>query len=454
MPPFTHHSRLLGIAAILISVVGTLAGCAGLDRGPDAPATPERAASEIQDGANACSPRFPDAKGWYGGDAAYSVPLPRSTDSEGSLQSVWLFGDSFVERRNQPGRRAYPYVHNSIGISRCEANGHWSIDIFWRSQEEANASAFFQPNPESAWVAEILERTGQAPYYWPMDGFVLDGKLFIGLLRVAHSEPRGPFSLPFRLVGTDLARIDNPNASPMDWQIRILTMSEDESFFPGTAFAVQGEYVYAFAFFDRNDGHAPRGLIRIPVEAMLHSTVALPRVIETFVDRASWQPGLLPKHAATLIPTDATEMSIHWNPARGRWIAVESTPSQAGTDASQRGIIRIHEADTLVGPWSEGTPLFRMPELKPSDDDTTDPNIFCYAAKAHAQYSPPDELVISYVCNLFARSPEEGLVVLEELTHRPDLYRPRVVRVPVPFFESEAWPGAEKEGRRADQPLQ
>ncbi len=39
---------------------------------------------------------------------------------------------------------------------------------------------------------------------------------------------------------------------------------------------------------------------------------------------------------------------------------------------------------------------------------------------------------ITYVCNLYARSPEEGYMVLEELTHRSDLYRPRVVRVSLP----------------------
>ena len=271
-----------------------------------------------------------------------------------------------------------------------------------------------------------------------MDGFVVNGTLFVGLLRVTHSEPRGPFSLPFRIIGTDLARIENPNDSPQNWRVRISMLSEDPVFFPGTAFAVLGEHVYAFAFFDRDDGHAPRGLIRLPLEALSDSKYMLSERIETFEVNGSWKQGLRTQSAAIVIPSDATEMSVHWNSGRNRWIAVEASPSHTESDPSEHGLIRFRESDKLEGPWSTARPLLQIPELQPSGLDTTATNTFCYAAKAHSQYSKTGELIITYVCNLYARSSEEEYMVLEELTHRSDLYRPRVVRVPLPPVDSRS----------------
>ncbi len=433
-----EHSPVM--AAILLVITGILTGCFAHSTRPTDSTTTEKdpLSSHLSSplGSRTCQVHFPDQNGWYGGDAAYSVPLPQLSASKSRSRSVWLFGDTFIERADQPGRRAYPYVHNSIGISRCAANGDWSLETFWKSQDEATSGSFFQPNPESSWATEAREKTGRPPYYWPMDGFVVNGSLFVGLLRVTHSEPRGPFSLPFRIIGTDLARIENPNDSPQNWRVRISMLSEDPVFFPGTAFAVLGEHVYAFGFFDRDDGHAPRGLIRLPIEALSDSENVLSERIETFEVNGSWKRGLRAQSAAIVIPSDATEMSVHWNSGRNRWIAVEASPSHTESDPSERGLIRFRESDKLEGPWSTARPLLQIAELQPSSLDTTATNTFCYAAKAHSQYSKAGELIITYVCSLYARSPEEEYMVLEELTHRSDLYRPRVVRVPLPPVDS------------------
>ena len=433
-----EHSLVM--AAVLFVIAGTLAGCFAHSTRPiNSTATEEGPPSSHPSSplrSRPCQVHFPDQNGWYGGDAAYSVPLPQSFASKSRSRSLWLFGDTFVERADQSGRRAYPYVPNSIGISRCAANGDWSLETFWKSQDEATPGSFFQPNPESGWATEARVKTGRPPYYWPMDGFVVNGTLFIGLLRVAHSEPRGLFSLPFRIIGTDLARIENPNDSPQDWRVHISTLSEDSVFFPGAAFAVLGEHVYAFAFFDRDDGHAPRGLIRLPIEALSDSGNVLSEQIETLEFNGSWKRGLRAQSAAIVIPSDATEMSVHWNSGRNRWISVETSPSHTASPPGERGIIRFRESEKLEGPWSTARPLLQIPELQPGRRNTTATNTFCYAAKAHSQYSETNELIVTYVCNLYARSPEEGHSVLEELTQRSDLYRPRAVRVSLPPVDS------------------
>ena len=172
--------------------------------------------------------------------------------------------------------------------------------------------------------------------------------------------------------------------------------------------------------------------MRLPIEALSDSENVLSERIETFEVNGSWKPGLRAQSAAIVIPSDATEMSVHWNSGRNRWIAVETSPSHTTSDPGERGLISFRESEKLEGPWSTARPLLQIPELQPSNRYTTAINTFCYAAKAHSQYSKTDELIITYVCNLYARSPEEGYMVLEELTHRSDLYRPRVVRVSLP----------------------
>lgn len=348
--------------------------------------------------------------------------------------AVEASGCSAIRSSNEWISRGGGHTHTfiirwvSLDVLQTEI-GHWKRSGNLKTEQLQGRSSSQTLNPAGQ---RKRAKTGRPPYYWPMDGFVVNGTLFIGLLRVAHSEPRGPFSLPFRIIGTDLARIENPNDSPQNWRVRISMLSEDPVFFPGTAFAVQGEHVYAFAFFDRDDGHAPRGLIRLPIEALLDSENVLSERIETFEVNGSWKRGLHAQSAAIVIPSDASEMSVHWNSGRNRWIAVETSPSHTASDPGERGLIRFRESEKLEGPWSTARPLLQIPELQQSRRDTTATNTFCYAAKAHSQYSKTDELIITYVCNLYARSPEEGYMVLEELTHRPDLYRPRVVRVSLP----------------------
>jgi len=51
-----------------------------------------------------------------------------------------------------------------------------------------------------------------------------------------------------------------------------------------------------------------------------------------------------------------------------------------------------------------------------------DKNIFCYAGKEHPELEVPGDIVFTYVCNTF--SPPE-------LTSRPGIYLPQVIREPM-----------------------
>ena len=388
---------------------------------------------EAQIGSQAdCIPRFPDAAGWFGGDAAYSVPLANEKSGRGDPTSLWLFGDSFVERPEAAEGRVYPVVHNTIGLSVCGSGGKWTLKTIWRGRGEASPSAFFMPDPNAEWVREAFTESGRVPYYWLFDGFVAHDTLFVGLLRVVHSEPRGAFNLPFRLAGMDLARIENPHDPPERWRIQLSSLSDDPVAFPGSSFVVAEDHLYAFAFYDRGDGRSPRALTRLPLHQLRRWQPDLSGYLETLVPGRHWEDGFQPDRATILMADDATEMSVHFDPSIERWLAVYTTPRAPNLHADPSTIL-IRSAPALEGPWSQPSILYTIPETVPDANGQIDPNLFCYAAKAHPQFAPPGSLLVTYVCNLFARNESEIVPILERLAKSPKLYRAKAVSLPIPM---------------------
>jgi hypothetical protein len=306
----------------------------------------------------------------------------------------------------------------------------WSLDTFWHQDENGTPRAFFRPDPAADWVRTAVQRTGHLPYYWLFDGFVAHDVLFVGLMRVVQSEPRGPFNLPFQLLGMDLARIENYRDVPEDWRVQFSTLSNNTDAFPGSAFVVTRSHLHAFAFFDHGDGRAPRMLSRLNLDALVHWQRDLSNSLEYLGSDGRWQPGFEPDQARIVMDDDASEMSVHFDFLTGVWIAIYNSPRRTD-EAPAGGAIQIRTARDLTGPWSKPKGLAPIPEIAPGGPHDTDQNLFCYAAKVHPQFSSPDELVVTYVCNLFARDSTETFTVLERLRESPDLYRPRAIPIPI-----------------------
>ncbi len=415
-----------------------LTACVG-PPGPKQSATQESVAiPHAETGPQAeCLPNFPDHDGWYGADAAYSVPLPIEDDRT----SLWLFGDTFVQRPGSRHGRAYPFIHNSIGISVCRPGGEWQLETFWQREPGAQPLAFFVPAPESTWVREAKRTSGHRPYYWPFDGFIAHDTLFVGLLRVVESPPRGPFSLPFRLVGMDLARIENYRDAPKDWRIQLSTLSTNTTAFPASAFVESGSYVYAFSFFDHDGdpvlddadgggggGDSHRILSRLDLASLVEWQADLTGSLATWTKDQAWRDGFTPDRAMIVMDDGSSEMSVHFDAEHERWLAVYVDPARDRGDDGP-GILRWRRADKLAGPWSSPEPLLQIPETSSGDygDD-----LFCYAGKAHPQFSSPNALVVTYVCNLFAKDSSAVSSTLQQLLESPSIYRPRAIAVENP----------------------
>lgn len=433
----------LAVAACIVAA----SGCRGSGAlpSPSAPSVARRtvAGSAAVVGAQAdCRPAFHDQDGWLGGDVAASIPL----GGRKGRRSVWLFGDSFVaglDRPNEPPpERHYPFVHNAIAVSRCDARGRWTLDFAWdrelprRNREVAprptpsahspatrTSIAYFEPDPRAAWVAQVQHDTGEAPYYWPLSGVAIGDALYVALLRVAPSPARGPFRLPFRPAGVDLARIEPTAGPPETWSMRLSALSSRADLLPATSLVVEGEYLLAYATLDRGDGRAPRVLVRIPLAALAGGAPDLEPFAETLAADGRWRAGLDAGAAGILMDDDASEMSVHFDPGLREWLAVYGDPAQ--------DTIWLRRAERPEGPWSPRIALLRIPELAAAEDPLPG-EPFCYAGKAHPELAPSGELVVSYVCNVFAERDDRVAEVLERLRTTGWIYRPKLVRVPLP----------------------
>ena len=422
----TGAARVALRLAVAFGLIAT--GCLGLDRTRPAH---DAAESLTTLGTQAeCRPEFPDEDGWFGGDSAASAPLP----GQDGRASLWLFGDSFVARTRRRAGREFPFVHNSVAIAHCDEGGGWRLDYAFRRASDGVPRAFFEPPPETSPIGEHASAGDGDAYYWPIGAAARGRFVYVALLRVEPGPPAGPFQLPFRLVGVDLARVEPSNAAPTRWPIRYATLSRRKDVFPAASLVSTPDALHAFAFLAPEDGRAPRILMRIPEAALAEHAPDFPSSLEasleTLGEHGRFTRGLAPDAARILMDDDATEMSVHFDPGLGEWLAVYADPT--GTDGAARGdVVWLRRAPALTGPWSAPRPLLRIPELLGGPDPEPGER-FCYAGKAHPELAPSGSLLVTWVCNLFAEPGEDVGAVLERLRTTPSLYRPRALRIAVP----------------------
>jgi hypothetical protein len=328
-----------------------------------------------------CIPSFPYDDGWLGGDAAYSIRLS-------DTKSVWLFGDSFV---GDPGRKM---VSNTIAISSC-ANGSWSIRYYWRNRGAKVLQPFF---------ASLLQQF----HYWPLDGFYVNGTLYVALARIVDQPKGGPFG--FEMFGVTLAKITNPLDDPTRWTVNYLDLSDSRVAFPGVTTIVSGDYVYLYAVLEdsQNKSH-PIILARIAIAQLDRPGDS----IRYLTNDGAWKAGSDLKNARIIIDRGATEMSVRYHASIDKWIAVQNGPQPFSRE------IVVREAPSLEGPWSVPKAIYSFPEMMPGDP-RYDKDTFCYAAKEHAEFtSATGSTVVTYACN----SPQLGKQI-----ENMSIYRPEVVK--------------------------
>jgi hypothetical protein len=338
-------------------------------------------------------PLFPYERGWLGADAAYSIPLNSST-------TIWLFGDTFTGKLREPKTM----IHNSIGIRTC-AGERCKVTYWWSGMQTGHAGPFF--------------KTLDSDYYWPLDGFVYQGKLYVVLEQMHATGTNDAFG--FDYSGVKLATVSNPLDAPASWRITYQTIAEGNRVVPGVAIALEADknktvFVYLFTLF-RSPGAKPFvGLTRLPCSDL--ATISGKSVRWQYLAQGSvwrrWEPATVPEDVQLLLPGNITEMTAKFRPRQKQWIAIYPTPDFLSNTAS------YSVANELTGPWTTAHPLFSYDEMKKGSPEYT-PNVFCYAAKEHPELEKDDRLAVTYACNS---------TKVEEVLVDTRLYKPVLVELP------------------------
>lgn len=377
-----------------------------------------------------CSdPAWPDAlmpfagqfPHFCGGDGAASCPLPGD-------RTLWLFGDSWIARiengRYAPGAAM---VNNVAAVHmnppRGEAPTPGSVRAYFGPEPKPGVhSAFLMPEPPTL-------AGGGARWCWPCDGAVLIGEppaqklvIFYADLARRIENPKPDDVWNFKFIGNRLAIIENPADAPEAWRIKQheLTPRHTSKDFPTISWGIAAirlpaeiatpadePSLYIFGVDGSNTWDKLAMLARVP-----ESRVA------DFTAWQFWTGGADSKPEWSTNEADAKpvmrgivdEFTIHRQSVGGRdrWVLIQGEPM-----LGHRILVRF--ADRLEGPWTDGRPIFTVPE------PATDRNLITYGAKAHPHLSAPGELLISYCIN----SLDFG-----QMTRNVEIYRPRFIRVP------------------------
>jgi hypothetical protein len=312
------------------------------------------------------------------------------------------------------------FIHNSIAISTC-ASQSCSYQYYWAGMNSSSPGPVFSvPGSSTDW-------------FWPMDGFVYNGTLYLALMQMHSTGSGGAFG--FAYSGAQLASITNYTTSPSQWTITYQILNTGGSAVPGASIVVgqgpsgnpdpsnpQGaNYGYFFTVIPASSSSAPpyMALLRLPLAQL--NTAARPgnvswEYLTTNLTWSSWSATstVLPSDNAAVINPGATEMTVRYHSSTNQWTAVYPL----GLDSQAHYAL----SSSMTNSWSASDNLYSYPEMQPANPNYT-PNVFCYAAKEHIELESAGQLVFTYACNSTEAS---------DVTNNMNLYRPVVVQQSLP----------------------
>ncbi len=329
---------------------------------------------------------FDNRKGWTGADGAYSLPL--SDDS-----TLWLFGDTWLGDIRGGEHVNATIVNNTVAIQHGLSPSKASVKFYSGRNLAGKPGAFIRPADGRGW-------------FWIYHGVLTRNGLYLFLVQIERTEKSLGFG--FKIIGTWLGHVANPEDRPDHWHIgqhRIpwgnFSSSADTLF--GSWVLKQGPWLYIY------------GTTEDVVGGFHHKYMILARVDENslskfdqwrFYVKGHWSPDFT--KAERLCAGMANEYSVSFLPSLGKFIVVYN----------ENGISRniaARFASYPWGPWSRPLDLYQCPEMNMNE------GVFCYAAKGHPGLSlTADELIITYVANSSD---------FYKMAADARLYRPRFIRV-------------------------
>jgi hypothetical protein len=327
---------------------------------------------------------------WRGSDCAYSFPISDS-------RSLWLFGDTLI---HQPKSHDV-MINNTAAWLDQSGPGEISMQFFWKIKDG-------QPAP-------VLKPAQADEWYWPGDGIVFDGKLWIFMKRVRRAMKPGPDESQFDWYADDLVCLQPANGDPTQWKVETFAVPEQGSALFGTACTRDHKYVYVYCssikFRSGLNAH-PAIVARIPNSALRDSSI---KDWQFWNGKTkNWSSSI--DDATVVIPDAAPEMTVSFIPGNSncKYVAIYMPP------LSDK--IMMRTARYPEGPFSDPILVYQAPEAHIRIDGKA---VGAYSAKAHPELelSTSQDLIVTYCTNPGG---------LKELGMRPDLYFPHALKIHFP----------------------
>ena len=328
---------------------------------------------------------FYNQKKWIGADGSYSVKLS-------GARTLWLYSDTWIGDIIDGQRSNATVINNSIAIQLGKDVSTASSRFYWGSAQDGKPAAFIKPADGIGW-------------FWIYDGITIENQVYVFLMQMVKTDESSVFG--FELVGTWLARVENPHDNPLKWRISQYKISwgrfsKNGNLFFGSAIVRDENFIYIYGCNESlKRGKNERSLIiaRVPLDKMTDFKQW------RFYGNGHWRKDIT--SVSNIFDGIATEYSVSWQPSVKKYVIVYTE-----NGLSEKILMRLSSNPT--GPWSAPHEVFKCPEYK------WNKTYFCYAAKAHPSISSDNELIISYVSNS---------TDFWQVARDARIYRPRFIKI-------------------------
>jgi len=263
---------------------------------------------------------FRGSSDWRGADSAYSFPIGKS-------RSLWLFGDTVIEEQKSSSAETAAESSTPDRLVKSTAQIMINNTAAWLDQTAlGELSMLFYWKIKNNRAASVLTPAQEGEWYWPGDGIVYDGKLYIFIKRVRRAVHPGPEEFQFDWYADDLVCLSPADGDPTQWKCESLSIPEVQggALF-GTACVADKDYMYAYCSSIKDAA----GLNVHPAIVARVSKAALPHC-----STADWQfwsakskSWVSSQSEATVIFADAApEMTVSYLPSIHRYAAVYMPP--------------------------------------------------------------------------------------------------------------------------------
>jgi hypothetical protein len=315
---------------------------------------------------------LPKGDGFTGSDGTYSIELPNG-------KTVWIFGDTFIGNVTPDNRRLKTiptYIRNSFVMFEGD-----QLITYQQGKRHEFKSMMIPPEVSGGTDEKEL-------WYWPGDGFVLDGKLNVFVSKFSQKDHNDMWA--FNFLGTELLEFSLPDFKPL----RVDPIKQDlDSIHYGHAVLESKDYLYIYGLKKEFPyvARAEMKNVRQPWE---------------FYNGSEWVRDA--QDAAPILEFSGSEQFsvFEW---KGTYVMI----MQEGHLGRK---IYSFTSNTPYGPWKNQKLIYETPRL----DNC--PDCWTYNALAHPQFIEDETLLVSYNTNSMK---------MQDHYDNALIYRPRFVRVPL-----------------------